>query len=366
MTDDSTLYESTLPPNVGARARSVRQVVEPLASATERVGLGRLAGRLAEVQGWLAADLTLLEAEMSALSTAESESVAQRAAAHLLAQPGKRIRPICVLLGAQIADVPVDDAMRDVAIACELVHAATLLHDDVIDEGTERRGAPAARVVYGNTASILAGDYLLIEALERVSRAKSPPLMTSLLDTIAQMVAAEALQLEQRGCPAPRRETYLRVIEGKTASLFRWALSAATLAAGRVGAPELVHLARAGTALGLAFQLVDDLLDLEGEPEAIGKDLHADLLQGKVTWPLIIAAEQDPEILPLLAAMGEGSAVTAAQIAQRIRATDALAETRAFAQAQRAEALDALAALPDGRACRAIRAVVDASVERHR
>ena len=365
MTDDSTLYESTLPPNVGARARSVRQVVEPLASATERVGLGRLAGRLAEVQGWLAADLTLLEAEMSALSTAESESVAQRAAAHLLAQPGKRIRPICVLLGAQIADVPVYDAMRDVAIACELVHAATLLHDDVIDEGTERRGAPAARVVYGNTASILAGDFLLIEALERVSRAGSPPLMTSLLDTIAQMVAAEALQLEQRGCLAPSRDAYLRVIEGKTASLFRWALSAATLSAGRVDAPELAPLARAGTALGLAFQLVDDLLDLEGDANDIGKNLHADLVQGKVTWPLIVASERDPELLLLVSALSAGADHDAAEVVARIRATDALEATRAFALRQRDEALEALETLPDGRAARAIRAVVDASVERH-
>jgi octaprenyl-diphosphate synthase len=361
MTDDSTLQESTLYPNV--RARSVRQVVEPLARSTERVGLGRLAGRLAEVQGWLAADLTLLEAEMATLSAAESDDVARRAAAHLLARPGKRIRPICVLLGAQIAGVAVDAAMRDVAVACELVHAATLLHDDVIDEGTERRGAPAARVVYGNTASILAGDYLLIEALERVSRAGSPALMTSLLDTIAQMVAAEALQLEQRGCLAPSREAYLRVIEGKTASLFRWALSAATLAAGRVEAPELLHLGRAGTALGLAFQLVDDLLDLEGDADSIGKDLHADLLQGKLTWPLIVAGERDPAILALVTALSAG-ADHAPEIVARLRATDALEVTRAFALHQRDEALDALDALPDGRAARAIRAVVDASVER--
>lgn len=360
MTDDSTLYESTV-----TRARPVRQVVEPLVKASARVGLGRLAGRLTEVQGWLAADLSLLEAEMAALGGSESDDLAQRAAAHLLAQPGKRIRPICVLLGAQIAEVVVDDAMRDVAVACELVHAATLLHDDVIDEGTERRGAPAARVVYGNTASILAGDFLLIEALERVSRAGAPPLLAGLLETIAQMVAAEALQLEQRGVVVPCREAYLRVIEGKTASLFRWALSAAMLAVGRASSREAAALARVGTALGMAFQLVDDVLDLEGDGERIGKDLHADLLQGKLTWPLIVASEEDPDLAPLLIALSAGELADAAPIVARIRATSALSATRAFAQAQRREALDALASLPDNRATRSIRAVIDVAVQRH-
>src|SRR6185503_1216876 len=124
--------------------------------------------------------------------------------------------------------------------AAEIVHAATLLHDDVIDDGHERRGAPAARIVYGNSASILGGDYLLVEALERVAALDAAPVLRSLLDTIARMVAAEAVQLERRGRFEPCRDTYLQIIEGKTASLFRWALAAAPLLGGMAPA----HLAR--------------------------------------------------------------------------------------------------------------------------
>src|SRR5690606_29233929 len=177
-------------------------------------------------------DLTRLDRELEELSAAATcaPDLAKQAAVHLIGRPGKRIRPVCVLLGARLAGLPAAVDLGAAAVACELVHAATLLHDDVIDEGTERRGAPAARTVYGNSASILAGDYLLVEALERVSRAgadSTPParrmeLMQSLLHTIAQMVAAEALQLEQRGRFRPALDSYLRVIEGKTASLFRW------------------------------------------------------------------------------------------------------------------------------------------------
>src|SRR5690606_25678383 len=188
-----------------------------------------------------------------------------------------------------------DAQVRDLAVACELVHAATLLHDDVIDEGTERRGAPAARVIYGNSASVLAGDALFTEALRLVGRAGVPGLLDELLTVIAEMVDAEALQLERRGRLDLSREAYLRVIRGKTATLFRWALRAGGGAAG-LGAGQVDALGEAGASLGLAFQLTDDLLDLDGDPAVTGKDALADLRQGKVTWPVILACEREPDL----------------------------------------------------------------------
>lgn len=360
MTEDSSLR-----PVYGATPRPKRRAIEPLRRTTERVGLGGLAMRLAEVQAWLQDDLISLEREIADLTERRAgDDVARQAAQHLLRRPGKRIRPICVLLGSQLAGVEVDEGMRRVAVACELVHAATLLHDDVIDEGTDRRGEVASRMVYGNSASILAGDYLLIEALQRVAPVGSPLLMKTLLGTIEQMVAAEAVQLEQRGSLEPKREVYLEVIEGKTASLFRWALSAATLSKGEEHAPMLDALAQAGTALGMAFQLVDDVLDLEGDPEDTGKNLFADLLQGKLTWPLIVAAEQDPGVVAALHALSENEGGSASRLITRIRATDAIDQTRAFVEEQRRLALEGLAELPPSRALDAIVAVVDAAVNR--
>jgi octaprenyl-diphosphate synthase len=377
MTDDSSLHApiDVTPPRV-----TPPRVIEPLHTVSQRADLGRLERRLDWARRWLAPDLAELETTLGDIATNRpDDDLARRAATHLLERPGKRIRPICVLLGSHLAGVPVDDRVRDLAVACELVHAATLLHDDVIDEGVERRGAAAARTVYGNSASILAGDYLLIHALERVASAgrprggagARPELLQSLFDTIGQMVAAEALQLEQRGTFAPSRRAYLEVIEGKTASLFRWALQAPMYLIAE-DPIDGTALAEAGTALGMAFQLVDDVLDLEGEPTATGKDLFADLLQGKLTWPLILASEQDGELgadvrrLSAAAARDELDPAAAAAIVARIREGGTIEATRAFADEQRTIAQRALRRLPPSDARDAVVAVVDAAVDRQR
>ena len=230
-------------------------------------------------------------------------------------------------LGAKLAGIDHDQRVCDLAVACELVHAATLLHDDVIDEGTERRGAEAARVVYGNSASILAGDYLLIEALSRVQHAGVPELLTTIMATIGQMVEAEALQLERRGRFEPDRASYMRVIEGKTASLFQWALSAGAILGG-MGERDVEALSKAGLALGLVFQLVDDVLDLEGDPALTGKDMFADLLQGKLSWPLILATEADPGLSAEVRALCEDAA-KGSVASERPRPSSSASSTRA-------------------------------------
>ncbi len=368
MTDDSSL-QATMDPRP-PRRREV-DVIATLGGVSRRAGLGGLTTRLAHVRGWLADDLVALERDLRGLANGagENDDVSRRAAAHLLARPGKRIRPICVLVGAHLCGLTVDATLRDVAVACELVHAATLLHDDVIDEGSERRGADTARVVYGNSASILAGDHLLVDALERVSRTGSPSLLTALLDTIKQMVAAEALQLMLRNRFEPCRDTYLQVIDGKTASLFRWALCAGSHLAGPAHDQARAALAEAGRALGMAFQLIDDVLDLEGDSRDTGKDLFADLAQGKLTWPLIVAAEHDPSLASEVRALAAASALDhehAASVVARIRALGALEQTRAFAHEQRDIARAALARLPDSRARHAVETVLEAAVERRK
>lgn len=356
-----------------AEARPVNHVIggdvlEPLRSVSAREGLVPLAARLAEIRSWLADDLGELEAELAITSTDHGD-LARQAAAHLLAHPGKRIRPLCVFLAARAGGRPVDsDVVRDLAIAAELVHAATLLHDDVIDQGTERRGAPTARVLYGNPASVLGGDHLLVEALHRVRRCDASGLLGSLLDVIGEMIAAEALQLERRGHFQPDREAYDAVIRGKTAALFRWAM----LAGGTVGglsASQIAALASAGTALGFAFQLVDDALDLSGDPKVIGKDGLLDLREGKLTWPLIIACERAPELSAALAAVADEPTLLddphfRAQLRTRLLATGCVEATKTRAHAHADEARRLLGRLPAGPAREALAAVVAVAVER--
>ncbi len=346
----------------------------PLATVSARNGLDPLAARLLELRDWLGDDLTELELGIDAVEGGVDEPhVGRQAAQHLLARPGKRIRPLCVMLASRLGGVGLTPVVRELAIACELVHAATLLHDDVIDEGTERRGAAAARMLYGNSASILAGDHLLIEALRRVEGAQrevpTGSLLLGLLDVISEMVAAEALQLERRGRFEPSRDSYLRIIKGKTAVLFRWGLEAGGHVAG-LPAEQVAALGRAGVALGMAFQLVDDVLDLEGNPEDTGKDALADLREGKLTWPFILAAERDPRLAAAVraAVAGEGgpTEADAAWIVSRVRESAALTDTRSFAVHRGETARAELRTLPAGRARDALEMVVDAAIMRSR
>ncbi len=349
-------------------------VLEVLASVSSKMGVDPLAERLLALQRWLGDDLIELEEAVVALSRGfvregERGQRGRLAARHLLELSGKRLRPVCVMLAARVGGVGLTPVVRDLAVSCEIVHAATLLHDDVIDEGTDRRGAPSARVVYGNSASVLGGDHLLIEALKRVHASGLPTLMPALLEVIQEMVGGEAMQLERRGRFVPDREVYLGIIERKTASLFRFALMAGGTAAG-LEQPVVDALGRAGLELGMAFQLVDDILDLEGDPRVTGKNALADLREGKLTWPFIIAAERDPGARASLKAIVEGGAPESSgvlsELVAQVRATGALEETRRFAMDRGEAATAELARLPVGAARDNLERVVEAAICRVR
>lgn len=340
-------------------------VLTPLIAAARRHDAASIAERLAALRDWLAADL--VDLERAVIGAAGDADLAWRAARHLLAQPGKRIRPMGVLLAARLGGRGFDGAVRDAAVAVELAHAATLLHDDVIDAGTERRGAPTSRVLYGNAASVLGGDHLLLEVLRRLE--PLPRALTStMVATIGRMVAAEALQLERRRRFEPDRDVYLRIVEGKTAALFEWALGAGGRLGG-LGEAEVATLGRAGRALGMTFQLVDDLLDIAGDPADTGKDPCADLREGKLTWPLLVAGERDPVVALRLRAAASADGLApgeAAALVEAIRATGALEATRAEAERHAADAHRALARLPASRARQALGTLVDAALDRRK
>ncbi|XXY48450.1 polyprenyl synthetase family protein [Sorangium sp. So ce269] len=274
-------------------------VVSSLGGMCAGRGLDTLAARLAELRRLLDGDLEDVERELAKVGL-DGDTPAHQSARHLLGLSGKRLRPICVALASHIGG-GFNEAARTFAVAVELVHNATLLHDDVVDLGARRRGADAARVIYGNAASIFGGDYLLLDALCKIQAAGMPDVLERVLHVVKEMVIAEALQLASRGRVRTSTSEYFQIVDGKTASLFRWAMFAGARAGG-VSEPLCKALEGFGTSLGVAFQLVDDVLDFAGDPEATGKALLTDLREGKMTYPLLLAMERDRELTPALEA----------------------------------------------------------------
>ncbi|MEM7349691.1 MAG: polyprenyl synthetase family protein [Acidobacteriota bacterium] len=326
-------------------------------------GLGRLADRLSDMVAFIGQDLEALEGEIARLP--RSSRQVNRSAMHLIDLGGKRLRPMCLILTSRMGTGEAQKVM-DLAVAVELVHSATLLHDDVVDLSDFRRGAPTARAVYGNAASIFAGDWLLIEALRRVDRCRLEGCLEELFAIIEEMIFAESLQLETRGRVSTDRDLYFQVVEGKTASVFRWAMSAGARVSGLPDADRQA-LIDYGRHLGITFQATDDLLDLTGDTATTGKDLFADLREGKMTFPLIVALERDPDLRAVIEEILEGEAVSdsaAARVVSSLKATRAVEECLTLARKHSDEALAALDRLPASRARRALATVAETIVDR--
>jgi octaprenyl-diphosphate synthase len=342
-------------------------VFDNLEGVCEVRGLDSLARRLVELRLWLEGDLA--EVERALHGAGSGDALAQKAARHLLDQDGKRLRPICVALAARTG-AGFNPAARTYAVAVELVHNATLLHDDVVDVGDLRRGSPAARVIYGNAASIFGGDWLLIDALCRIQSTGQPEVLARMLEVVKEMVVAESLQLARRGRVRGSPTEYFRIVDGKTASLFRWAMFAGARAGG-VESGTAFALEAYGQKLGVAFQLVDDLLDLSGDPAATGKSLLADLREGKMTYPLILAMERDPSLVPLLERFcaAEDAAVdpdVAARIAHTMASAGVTEDCLTLAGRLCREAIRSLSVLPPSRARTALESVALATPRRRK
>lgn len=320
----------------------------------ERVG-ELSAARVEEIRAFMSREMDEVEALLARRIDA-GVSPARESAAHLSASGGKRVRPLALLLACRCFG-PLGDRARDLATAAEIVHMATLLHDDVIDDGDQRRGRPTSRRVWGNAVSVLAGDMLLVEALRLASLdAEDRVTWTELVATLGRLVDGEIIQLRGRSAVALDETTYFEVVRGKTASLFEWALRAGARTG---GAPvsAIDALGRFGAAIGVAFQLVDDLLDYDGDAAKTGKTLFADLAEGKVTLPLIRAAAMTGgDVAALVAKVREGDADAARDLGVRVRASGACEKVRVLARAETDRALAELAKVPR---CAASEALAD-------
>lgn len=292
----------------------------------------RVLERLADIQELVGDDLEWVEGALAKVC-ADGVAPATLAAKHLVARGGKRVRPLTALLAAGcFGKVPA--TARTLALIAELVHSATLLHDDVADEGMERRGVRPARLQYGNAVSVLAGDLLLVHALER-TLVEVPDALPDLLQTLRLLVDGEVVQLRGRTELDVRESTYDRVLRGKTASLFAWAARSGARAAG-ASTEHVERLGLFGEQLGIAFQLVDDVLDYDGG--ATGKTSLADLREGKLTLPLVLAVEIHPELLPAVRKIHAGDFEPIHLLARKVVASGAceVVRRRALAVTERA------------------------------
>lgn len=213
--------------------------------------------------------------------------MAQDIAQNLIEAGGKRIRPLLGLAFGNIHGADMDK-VRKLAAAIEFIHSATLLHDDVVDASDLRRGKPSANAVYGNAAPILVGDFLFARAFELVVQAENIPAFAILARTAGEIAQGEVLQLSVKGDLSVSRSTYDKIIAAKTAVLFAAATEIGAVLANAEGSAARAY----GYHLGLAFQIMDDVLDYDAEQPKLGKTLGDDFREGKLTLPVWLALEK--------------------------------------------------------------------------
>ncbi len=233
--------------------------------------------------------LELVERSMREQLTSESDLV-RVIGEHVLASGGKRVRPALLLLASELCGYTGPRRVQ-VAAAVELLHPATLLHDDVVDLAIQRRGRPAANAVWGNRRAVLAGDFFYARASSMIVEDGDLEILTVFSNTIRRMAEGEILQLELSFDPSVSEAQYYQVIERKSAVLLSAACEAGAIL-GRVTRAERRRLAEFGRELGLAFQLRDDALDYAAGERELGKLPYTDLREGKVTLPLLLTLKR--------------------------------------------------------------------------
>lgn len=259
---------------------------------------------------------------------------------------GKRLRPILLALSALMGE-PEEEVLLTASVAVEVLHTATLIHDDVVDKAESRRGRPTTVAAYGRETAVATGDYLFAESFRGLALIGDPRLVRAFAEAAMGLAAGELEQFRSaRGLVEV--EAYLKHIRMKTAGLFK----AACVAGGTLGdlsLKQIDSLATYGQALGLAFQMSDDVMDLVGKPGLMGKGIGADLAEGTVTLPVIFALKEGDgaTIRRVLEASNPSLELLEAGI-EAVLATDAIKKTEAWALSEVEAAIEGLVLLPDG------------------
>lgn len=297
--------------------------------------------------------LSLIENDMHQLDAviarrlSSSVPMVGQVAQYIISSGGKRLRPAVLLL--MTAALGCDDERRhSLAAIVEFIHTATLLHDDVVDESTLRRGQSTANEVFGNQASVLVGDFLYSRAFQMMVESNNMRIMHILAEATNVIAEGEVMQLMNIGDASLDETAYLEVIRSKTAKLFEASCQIAAVLAQSTSAIEQACLDY-GQSLGTAFQVIDDALDYDGDTQEMGKNMGDDLREGKVTLPLIITMRTGSPAQARLVreAIENCDHGKSAEIVQLVRSNGSLQRTRQAAQEQARLAMKALQALPD-------------------
>lgn len=299
---------------------------------------------VAAAQSLVATALLQVEAELRRLLNSEVEFMSE-VAGHLIFAGGKRLRPMLSLLVASAVDFPREHAVKIAAMG-ELLHSATLLHDDVIDRGDFRRGRPSARYRFGNGPSVLSGDFCLARALQSAAEIGEIKTFQSIAKVVSRMTEGELEQLQHAGRGSLSRAQYYSICEGKTAQLIAWCSSLSGLLPAELDAA--MH--GFGLEVGYAFQIADDMIDYRFDVRASGKARAQDLREGKITLPLLLACEDSArlqsQVQRLLTLGAPVDTAEVEDIANKVVNSNAMRQAQAIADQHVQNALGHLKALP--------------------
>ncbi|MDR1528875.1 MAG: polyprenyl synthetase family protein [Burkholderiales bacterium] len=285
-------------------------------------------------------------------------------AEHIINSGGKRLRPVLLLLAARAGGYAGTQHYTLAAII-EMIHTSTLLHDDVVDDSSQRRGKPTANEIFGNAAPVLVGDFLYSRAFQLMVSVNSMRVLRILANATNVIAAGEVMQLMNAGDTTLTEDAYIEIIRHKTAKLFEASTQLGALLANVSPEREDAYV-RFGMHLGTAFQIMDDLLDYTGDGDAIGKNLGDDLAEGKMTLPLIhaLAHADDADRAIIRRAIESGELADFSRLIEILTRAEALTYTQSRARVEAAHAEACLASEPDSSSRQALLQLCAFAVER--
>ncbi|MFC4354573.1 polyprenyl synthetase family protein [Chryseomicrobium palamuruense] len=297
-------------------------------------------------------ELDIVETELAQVVLSDSALLTD-AALHLLQAGGKRIRPVFVLLSAKFGDFTIE-RIKHVAVPVELIHMASLVHDDVIDDADTRRGRPTVKAEWNNRMAMYAGDFLFSKAIASLSHIDNSYAHELLSDTMVELCLGEIEQVEDKRSYDLSVKDYLKRIRRKTALLISVSCELGALAAS-VPDKQRVHLRNFGYYVGMSFQIVDDILDIVSTDESLGKPAGSDLLLGNITLPVVLAREE-PGVCRLIekVRLGDTSESTRKELLQELRSSEGLAKAKRISNLYLEKAMEELKSLPKSSAKRSL------------
>jgi heptaprenyl diphosphate synthase len=307
--------------------------------------------KLKMMYSFLNSDIDIIEKELEDKIQANS-LLLQEASLYTLQAGGKRIRPVFVLLAGKFGNYDIE-ILKNVAVALELIHMASLVHDDVIDDAELRRGKPAIKTKWGNKVAMYTGDYILALSLEIITKVKQPAVHQILANTIVEVCIGEIEQIKDKYRFNQNFRDYFRRIKRKTALLIATSCQLGAIAA---GASEDIHkkLFRFGYYVGMSYQIIDDVLDFTSTKKTLGKPAGGDLLQGNITAPVLYAMA-DEEIRAEIETVNQNMRPEQIEkIITLIKQSDAIEKSIALSDLYLDKALKLLNELPGSRAKKAL------------